>query len=303
MEYNIDFTESLESQVRRIARQRLEDAASLLDDMPDGADKAIHGARKHIKQCRSLYRLVADSAKEFQQTENQRLGDIARELSHLRDAAALIEVTDYLKREIGSKSNTMLMDRLAKRLERRHRKLTGESAEASEILHKASRDLRQAASDVDRLGLPNGPRKGADCVVAGWEKASKKARRAIALAASGDHEEAFHDLRKRSQDRWMHAALIGDLWPTAMISIQRQAKGLSDLLGHLQDLSVLDDAITTAPELAQDNVENEAVREAIQTQQAKLREESLEQADDLFRKSRPRDGKMIGRLIRKRAGE
>lgn len=303
MEYSIDFTESLESQVRRIARHRLEDAASLLDDMPNGADEAIHGARKHIKQCRALYRLVADSAKEFQQSENKRLGDIARELSHLRDAAALMDVTQYLKHEINSKSNAMLMDRLAKRLERRHRRLTGDSEEASEILHKASRDLRQAASDVDRLGLPNGPRKGADCVVTGWDKVSKKARRAIAAAAYGDHEEAFHDLRKRSQDRWMHAALISDLWPTAMISIQRQAKGLSDLLGHMQDLSVLDEAITTAPELVQDNVENEAVRDAIRTQQTKLREESLEQAGDLFRRSSPRDGKVIGRLIRKRAGE
>jgi hypothetical protein len=303
MEYSIDFTESLESQVRRIARHRLEDAASLLDDMPDGADLAIHGARKHIKQCRSLYRLVAGSAKAFQQAENQRLGDIARELSHLRDAAALMEVTQYLKHEIGSKSNAMLMDRLARRLERRHRHITGESAEAPETLHRASRDLRQAAADVDRLDLPNGPRKGSDCVVAGWEKVSRKARRAIAAAASGDHEEAFHDLRKRSQDRWMHAAAIRDLWPTAMISIQRQAKGLSDLLGHMQDLSVLDEAITNAPELVEDNVENEAVRDAIRIQQAKLREESLEQADDLFRKSRPRDGKVIGRLIRRRAGE
>ena len=303
MEYDLDFTESLESKVRRIARHRLEDAASLLDDMPDGTDNAIHGARKHIKQCRALYRLVADSAKEFQQSENKRLGDIARELSHLRDAAALMDVTQYLKHEINSKSNAMLMDRLAKRLERRHRRLTGDSEEASEILHKASRDLRQAASDVDRLGLPNGPRKGADCVVTGWDKVSKKARRAIAAAASGDHEEAFHDLRKRSQDRWMHAALISNLWPTAMISIQRQAKGLSDLLGHMQDLSVLDEAITTAPELVQDNVENEAVRDAIRTQQTKLREESLEQAGDLFRRSSPRDGKVIGRLIRKRAGE
>ncbi|CAN7211807.1 CHAD domain-containing protein [Rhizobium sp. LjRoot254] len=303
MEYDIDFAESLESQVRRIARHRLEDAASLLDDMPDGPDHAIHGARKHIKQCRALYRLVADSAKEFQRAENQRLGDIARELSHLRDAAALMQVTQYLKHEINSKSNAMLMDRLAKRLERRHRRLTGESEEASEILHKASGDLRQAASDVNRLDLPNGPQKGADCVVTGWEKVGKKARRAIAAAASGHHEEAFHDLRKRSQDRWMHAALISDLWPTAMISIQRQAKSLSDLLGHMQDLSVLDEAITTAPELVQDNVENEAVRDAIRTQQAKLREESLDQAGDLFRKSKPRDGKVIGRLIRKRAGE
>lgn len=303
MEYSIDFTESFEGQVRRIARRRMEDAASLLDDMPEGTDKAIHGARKHIKQCRSLYRLVAETAKEFQQAENQRLGDIARELSHLRDAAALMEVTEYLKHEIGSKSNAMLMDRLAKRLERRHQHLTRASTEATEILHKASRDLRRAAVDVDRLDLPNGPRKGADCLVAGWERVSKKARRAITAAATGEHEEAFHDLRKRSQDRWMHAALVRDLWPTAMVSIQGQAKTLSDLLGHMQDLSVLDGTITGTPDLVQDNVENEAVRDAIRTQQARLREESLDLADDLFRKSTPRDGKVLARLIRKRAGE
>ena len=124
MKYSLDLDEPLEDEVRRIASGRLTDAAELLRRQPVGLDEAIHDARRHIKQCRALYRLVRSGAKEFQKSENQRLGDIGQCLSAMRDAKALIEATEYLKHEIPSKSNGMLMDRLAKRLEQRREAIT-----------------------------------------------------------------------------------------------------------------------------------------------------------------------------------
>lgn len=64
---------------------------------------------------------------------------------------------------------------------------------------------------------------------------------------------------------------------------------------------MLDDTITAAPELVPDNVESGQCA-AIRTQQARLHGECLTHAKDLFGKARPRDHKVIRRLIRARAG-
>lgn len=294
MKYSLDLDEPLLDEVRRIAAGRLAEAAALLRLQPAGMDDAIHDARRHIKQCRALYRLVAGGAKDFQRSENRNLGDIGRRLSGLRDAKALIEATHYLKREAPSKSTGMLMDRLTRRLDQRREGLTEKSG--ADVLAAAQIDLAGAAEAVARLTLPQSERKAASCLARGWETAGRKARKA--LAASGDgHPEAFHDLRKRTQDRWMHAAVMRDLWPSAMTAIQRHGKMLSDLLGHAQDLAVLLDAISTTDALVSDAVESEAVREVILSQQTKLHGDCRAVAKELFRASKPRDGRIIRQLL------
>jgi CHAD domain-containing protein len=299
MKYSLDFDEPLAEEVRRIASRRLTAAAELLRSRPSGLDNAIHDARRHIKQSRALYRLIASEARDFQKAENIRLGDIGRRLSGMRDAKALIEATQYLKREIPSKSNGMLMDRLAKRLDQRREDLTDRSADAAEALARAEHDLLAAAGALADLSLPHRRRKEAACLAKGWETVGRKARAAIA-AAGHEHDEAFHDLRKRTQDRWMHAALMSSLWPSAMSAIQRQGKTLSDMLGHAQDLSLLLEAVSASADIASDAVESEAIRDAAVTQQMKLQSECRDFAAILFGKSKPRDGRMIVQLLRQR---
>jgi CHAD domain-containing protein len=299
MKYSLDLDAPLQDEVRRVAAGRLTAAAGLLRERPEGVDNAIHDARRHIKQCRALYRLIASEAGDFQKAENGRLGDIGRRLSAMRDATALIEATDYLRHEIPTRSNGMLMDRLVKRLEQRREILTSDSEEAAGALATAERALAEAAEAVADLALPYSERKAAACLARGWEKIAGKARTTIAAARDG-HDEAFHDLRKRTQDRWMHAALLRDLWPSAMTAMHRQGKTLSDMLGHVQDLAILFAAVSDSHELVSDGVEREAVRDVIVSRQTTLQAECVELANLLFGKSRPRDGKMIRRLLRGR---
>jgi CHAD domain-containing protein len=296
MKYSLDFHKPLAHEVRRIASGRLTAAAGLLRQRPDGPDQAIHQARRHIKQCRALYRLVRSEAPAFWKAENERLGEIGRWLSAMRDATALIEATDYLRHEIPTRSNGMLMDRLAKRLEQRRQIMTRDSDGATEIVERAARGLLAAAETAGKLILPRTRRKSAACIARGWQDVNWKARAAIEASAEGV-DEAFHDLRKRSQDRWMHAALLNGLWPSAMSAIQRQGKTLSDMLGHAQDLAILLDAVRGSDELVSDAVETEAVRDVVLAQQKKLQDECRELAAALFNKSRPRDSVMIERLL------
>jgi hypothetical protein len=299
MKYSLDLDAPLTDEIRRIALGRLATAATVLKEQPDGLDNAVHIARRYLKQCRALYRLVRSEAKSFQKDENARLGHIGRQLSSLRDAKALIEATDYLRREIPTRSNSMLMDRLSKRLDRRRVLMSDDDGGAGKILASAAHNLVAAAAALSELELPHSSKKSAACLGRGWDGVSERARQAIDAASDGGME-GFHDLRKRVQDRWMQASLIKGAWPTAMTAIQRQGKYLSDQLGHAQDLDILLRAIDGSEELVSDTVETEAIREAAQVQLDTLQSRCLERAREFFAPSAPSDGEMIERLLRQR---
>ena len=299
MKYSLDLDGPLEDEVRRIARERLTDATRLLREQPDGLDTAIHLARRHIKQCRALYRLVGSGNRDFQKTQNKRLGDIGRRLSAMRDAKAMIEATDYLRHEIPTKSNGLLMDRLGKRLDQRRKAVTTASHETADIVERSAQGLFAASEATGGLTLPHARRKSAACLATGWQSINSKARIAVEASANGD-DEAFHEMRKRTQDRWMHAMLLRGLWPSAMSAIQRLGKTLSDMLGIQQDLAVLLDAVTGSDDLVSDTVETEAVRDLVLSQQSKLKDQCRVLATALFCKSKPRDSVMIERLLRDR---
>jgi hypothetical protein len=296
MKFSLDLDAPLTDEVRRVARLRLAAAADLLAARPDGLDAAIHDARRHIKQCRSLYRLVAREAKPFQERENARLAALARRLSGLRDARALVEVTAYLKHEIPTKANGLLMDRLGRRLEQRRQQTIAGDGAAEAVVGGAVADLDEAARAVADLDLPGARRKAVACLARGWDRTGRKARLAIEATAQ-DPDQGFHDLRKRCQDRWMQAGLLRALWPTAMMAMRDQAKHLSDLLGHAQDLTVLLETVNGDAALVGDGVESEAITEVVLGERGRLRETCHGLAKTVFGKARPRDRDMLERLL------
>ncbi|ASY70513.1 hypothetical protein SF83666_c31080 [Sinorhizobium fredii CCBAU 83666] len=82
---------------RAVGAEQVARAVAVLKDQPAGVHEAIHDARKNFKRLRSLYRLVACDAPLFQKQENARIRDVARNLSTVRDAAALVENASYLR--------------------------------------------------------------------------------------------------------------------------------------------------------------------------------------------------------------
>ena len=98
MPFSIRPDRSFKTQFYKVARRQLRHAIDILDTRPQGTDHAIHEARKRLKRVRSLYRLVSRQVPKFSTRENARLRGIARSLSTLRDAAALVPVSDRLLR-------------------------------------------------------------------------------------------------------------------------------------------------------------------------------------------------------------
>ena len=300
MAYRIDFDTSLEQEVRRIAAGQLTAAAGLLQTQPDGLHEAIHDARKHIKRTRALYRLIASGAEEIATTENARLRAIASELSHLRDAAALAESAHYLEGKVEAEKTRAAIRKAGKVLEKRRDQIARDEAGMTETLMAAAEGLRQAEAALADLNLAKGDKNTAGCLAAGWEKTGKKAVKALANCASTDESVPFHDLRKCSQDRWMHATLLRAIWPAAMISIQNQAKALIDLLGHEHDLAVLSAHIATSDDFGKAVQDRDLLLLAIFQQRQKLHKACRDAGKDMFDDRPSRDAAFVKRLIKNR---
>jgi CHAD domain-containing protein len=282
MAYRIDFASPFEEEIRRISAEQLSAAADLLENQPDGPYEAVHDARKHIKRTRALYRLIASADKDFAARENDRLRDIAANLAHLRDAAALAESTRYLEDQIAAGDVRDAIHKARSTLEKRRERIAGGKADIGGELTSAAAALAGASAALDDLQLPKSRKDIARCLARGWERTGRKATDALAACAGGDEEVPYHDLRKRAQDRWMHARLLRALWPGAMIAIQKTAKALVDELGHEHDLAVLGDHVARSRDkVIADN--REIILLAILEQRRKLQDLCRDAGGDVFR--------------------
>ena len=109
---------------RAIAAEQLTEAVMILEDRPQGLHEAIHDARKNFKRLRSLYRLVAADAPQFQKYENARIRDMARNFEFRYDGPGgrgfgtwigrgrlgvqLMPLTDQLAATFGVKGGAMV---------------------------------------------------------------------------------------------------------------------------------------------------------------------------------------------------
>lgn len=299
MPYRIDFDRPLGDEVRRIASELLADASELLEKQPDGPHEAIHDARKNIKRLRALYRLVAVGFPDTAAAENDRLRDISRSLSHFRDSAALVETTEYLESEITEKPAKATIRRLEKLLLERRDTIADDEHQIRRTVMEAVESLGEAAGAVRDFELPDLRKHAVACIAQGWRKTAKRAVAALEACDQTDGDEPFHELRKRSQDRFMQATLLRSAWSSGMLSIQRQAKALVDLLGHEHDLAMLTVHIDQQEGLGA--TDRQRVLQTIEAQRQKLQARARADGAEIFNEKPKREAEIVSLLIRNRS--
>src|SRR5437588_6060344 len=100
MAYRFKRGESIGEGVIRITCEQTELAIELLHGRGGvSPDEAVHESRKSIKRLRALFRLVRDEMGDAFDTANARLHQTGRKLSAIRDAGALIDAFDELRRD------------------------------------------------------------------------------------------------------------------------------------------------------------------------------------------------------------
>lgn len=298
MAYRIDFDHSLVHEIRRIASHQLSAALDLLKEQSDGPHEAVHGARKRIKRTRALYRLIRSDATKFVKHENKRLGEIAGQLTHLRDASAHLEAARYLHANVESPAHADAIGRIASALDEECEEVDSDDATTRTTLKIAMTGLHSARKALADLDLSGKRKQAASCLATGWQKVDSMAIEALAACDEPENSEAFHALRKRCQDRWMHASLLRPLWPTAMSSIGNEAKALVDILGHEHDLATLAGKLEHSASFRYSDEDKQAALEAISRQRRKLEATGREAGSQLFDDKAARYSEIVERLIR-----
>ncbi|WP_160009349.1 CHAD domain-containing protein [Rhizobium sp. 18055] len=284
MPFSIRPDRDFKSQFRKVARRQLRHAIKILDERPQGLDQAIHEARKRLKRVRSLYRLVSSEMPKFSARENARLRGIAKSLSTLRDAAALVETATYLHDRARDTDEAEALGRIVGVLGARRDQIAAAQSDPQAMAADTVCALKKAIAALDDISLKGGHRRHGRIVARGWDDAIRKARKALAACEGHVSTEAFHTLRKRAQDYRAYHTLLNPLWPAAMVAKYNAATGLIDLLGRVNDLELLCDLVETEHHHF-DNADDLAhLLYAIIFHQQQDRHAAIDRAEEIFGK-------------------
>lgn len=296
MRFRIRPNKAFTAEVRAVAEQQLQLAASHLENRPDGLHKAIHDARRCFKRTRALYRLVSSDMREFQAAENARIRDIAKSLSSVRDATSMIEACDYLRGYTRNPHDDAALTRVIRLLTHRRDHIAADKTALELKASAAIAGCAAAQQAVARLSFRTSGRQAARLLAQGWQQTVRRARQAIKACEGDDDDEAMHTLRKRSQDYWMYLQLLRDVWPSAMLAKQAEVKRLIDLLGHSNDLSLLAAVVHEEPKRFDNSEDKTLLLDAINHRQKALRNEALEHAKEVFSEGARRESRIVRQL-------
>ncbi|WP_440997914.1 CHAD domain-containing protein [Arhodomonas sp. SL1] len=272
MAYRLDPQCDADEEVRRIAGECIAWARDALALPAERRAEGVHEARKRLKELRALLRLIRPRlGKHRFRRENARFRDIARGLSEMRDADALLEAWDAMAVAEPTRFSRAAMRRVRDRLVSRRDAGVGEGgpAEAIEGAHSA---LTEAATGVSEW--PLGAR-GFALVREGLHRSYRDGGRRLAVLDDGLTDAGLHEWRKRVKDHWYHTCLLERCWPAMLGARRRLLKQLSDALGDDHDLAMLQALMDVEPGVFGPASTRRAVARAVARRRATLQADAF----------------------------
>ncbi|WP_337267280.1 CHAD domain-containing protein [Oryzifoliimicrobium ureilyticus] len=272
-----DFTEEFKG----VACEQLDAAIEQLQRKPDGLHAAVHNMRKRLKRVRSLIRLTEKVAPDAASNENARFRDLAKSLSLVRDATALIGTVEKLQEQAKMEDAQAALSRVKDQLIKRRDHLA-QTVSDVDSLSRTITQLQQGRDTLACLNFPSSSRKNARMLAKSWRRTTKKAQKALLGCHQLSSDDDFHRLRKRTYDYRLFHLLLRDVWPSAMKAKYDVAKGLVERLGFVNDLAVLSTLLDEEPHLVSSNGDVSFLLDAIITARQENRQTALKDADRLF---------------------
>lgn len=272
MAYRFKSDESVPDNVRRIVTEEVESATSLLDQKGSGQrDKAVHEARKSVKKVRGLLRLMEPELGKTFREENRRFRDIGRQLSQIRDAAAMLETFDHILEERKAALNGNGFAELRRGLKRDKEAIENE-LDVAKVVERASGTLRSTSPRLKNWPLKD---DGFKSVGIGLKQVYKAGRRALAKVERKSNPAGFHELRKRVKEHWYHVRLLESTWTEVMKAHEASLKDLEKWLGNDHNLVVLRKKLDANPSEFGNPEETKLFLAIAQQYQSELRAKSI----------------------------
>ena len=266
--------EPLPDGLKRLTTAEMESAASGFFDGEEAFGLAVHEARRSTKRIRAVLRLIkGELGERIFDFEDGWMRDIARLVSPVRDAAALVESIDVLDRIYG---HLLVEDALAptrQHLETRRTRLEARVMEDPVVVVRVVENLEKAhgrysnwpvdpsASNIYGVGI----RDEFTAVRPGLAHTYEKGRRRMVSAyrsaeSSTIDPEKFHDWRKSVKYLRHQMELLTPLWPEVVVGMAVTLERVGELLGQDHDLAVLLDTLESSPSVCPDPVERSLIR-------------------------------------------
>jgi CHAD domain-containing protein len=236
MAYRLKEQEEVGAGLKRILLEEVAEARSRLNnDLDRDSTAAIHDARKRLKKCRAVLRLVrADiGGKEFANLNNS-MRDTGRLLSSTRDADVLLSTLENLIED--RRRFVAIRATFRNRRDELREQIKGGAGAVS----NASSKLDTIDKGVNRLTFNS---TGPALFLGGLKDCYAGGRDALSESLDKPTDENLHEWRKRSKDVWYHLRIFRTLWPELINPLTDEAHRLSDLLGDDHDLAVLTGAL------------------------------------------------------------
>jgi len=243
--YVFDPAARLSREVRRVARDRLDDAVDTLDQLgaqrPEATEEAVHDVRKRCKEVRALARLVREPLGDEFDRFNVIVRDAADVLAPIRDAQALLATLDDLRAVgIGGESD---LDRVRSIQAAAAEQATRDIHSGDARLEQAREMLVDARARVKRWQLPD----GFEAIGPGLARSYRRGRRALGEAIGRPTDEHVHEWRKSVKTLWYHVRLLEPAAPSVFAPAIEALDHLAEALGDDHDLAVLVERLASDP--------------------------------------------------------
>jgi CHAD domain-containing protein len=268
MSFRFEENESVREAVQRIALGVLDKALEHAKAKAK-VDDAVHDVRVCFKKLRGLIRLVHDEIGDKQyKRENIFYRDLNRQLSEVRDTAALTEILDKLESRFADELKENAFAPIRKSLSRATRK---RQAEKKRALLKARKEIIAARKRVKKWSIKN---DDFSVVGPGLTRTYSRGRSGFENAYAKQSVRSFHEWRKDVKYFWYHLELLRELWPAELKRFARQVERLVDYLSDVHDLALLRERVLEASKQSNDQHADEALLALIDKRRAELQTEA-----------------------------
>jgi len=292
-EYRFKPGETVPDAIKRIAGEEVDLAIRQLDGQAAAKrDEAIHEARKSVKKIRGVLRLVQPEMGEIFALENALFRDIGRHLSQFRDAGAVVETFDTLRKKYRADLNSHSLAAVRRGLMARKAQAEKQS-NIAEVLKNMSAALGRAASRVKTWPLS---KDGFAALAPGFEDTLRRGQKAMSRARKRPRPENYHDWRKRVKEHWYHVRLLENLWDHRLTQYEKHLKDLEEDLGEDHNLVVLHDKVLAEPKFYGKPPEIRAFADIVGKYHDKLREDASSLGDEIYSEKPARFTRRLKRL-------
>jgi CHAD domain-containing protein len=244
--FKLKKSENAGADVRRVAREQIEESLELIEKKDGDPEETVHELRKHFKKFRAVARLVRDElGEEVYGRDNGAVRDLGRRLSSIRDASVRVSALDRLREKEEKDFPVEGAAAIRKRLSARLRATLGRLRKGS-ALSATARELEVLEKRVRAWPLR---KEGFLLIESGFRRGYRQGRVAQVEAYASRADEAFHEWRKRAKDLRYHVDLLEPIWPESMKDLEKTLHDLTDLIGDDHDFADLRVTLTSSPQL------------------------------------------------------